>query len=159
MIVLLDNTVLSNFAATHRAQLLQLAVGTEAATTPHVMHEFSMGVAHGRVPETDWSWLEILSLSVEEGTLHEELLAHLNAGEASCLAVAYHRQGRLLTDDRDARRVAGQMQIAVSGTLGMLMRLVQQQYITMTEGDALLRQMIDHGYRAPVVSLTQLRSQ
>jgi hypothetical protein len=50
MRVLLDNTVLSNFALVERPDLLRVAVGTVAATTTDVMSEFGAGVEQGRLP-------------------------------------------------------------------------------------------------------------
>ena len=42
-------------------------------------------------------------------TVFQELLMRVNAGEAACLAVASQRNGRILTDDRDARKLAAQL--------------------------------------------------
>ena len=106
MIVLLDNTVLSNFALVGEPNLLQETLGENAATTSQVMDEFLTGVKKGRVPATNWDWLRVLELSEPEQPLYEQLLRQLNAGEASCLAIAARRQGRILTDDRDARKLA-----------------------------------------------------
>ncbi len=156
MLVLLDNTVLSNFASVRRADLLQLALGPGAATTPQVMGEFLAGVALGHVPETDWAWLSVLSLSAAEEESCQRFLRHLNKGEATCLAIAAHRPARVLTDDRDARTFAGRSGIAISGTLGVLVRLVRLAHLTGAQADALLRQMIDHGYHSPVESVHEL---
>lgn len=43
MTVLVDNTVLSNFALIERMDLLRLALSAHAATTPQVMREFRAG--------------------------------------------------------------------------------------------------------------------
>ena len=76
--------------------------------------------------------------------------------EAACLAVAAHRNGRVLTDDRDARKLAAQMKIPVSGTLGVLLRLVQIDALTLPEANNMLKQMIAQGYRSPVEKLDDL---
>lgn len=113
MTVLLDNTVLSNFALVERPDLLKEVLEGAAATTAEVMAEFEAGVDVGRVPATDWSWLPVLTLVASEDVLYQQLRQNLNAGEAACLAVAFHRQMRVLTDDRDARVMAGQMRIPI----------------------------------------------
>jgi predicted nucleic acid-binding protein len=58
MMLLLDNTVLSNFALVDRIDLLVDALGSQVATTPQVIAEFNDGIARGRLPETKLDWLE-----------------------------------------------------------------------------------------------------
>jgi hypothetical protein len=156
MILLLDNTVLSNFVLVNRIELLTEALGNEVATTPQVIGEFNDGVARGRLPETRLDWLEVLNLGTEEESLFRELLVRVNAGEASCLAVAVQRNGRVLTDDRDARKLAAQLKIPISGTLGILLRLVQINVLALSEANEILGQMITGGYRSPVEKLEDL---
>lgn len=156
MIILIDNTVLSNFALVNHADLLHQALGTTAATTVQVMDEFERGMELHRVPITDWNWLSILPLSDTEQLEYQKLLKHLNAGEASCLAMAANRQAQVLTDDRDARILARQMRISVGGTLGVLTRLIEIAQLPIAEANHLLDQMIKHGYRSPVEKLEDL---
>jgi len=156
MIPLVDNTVLSNFALVGRIELIPLALGSNVSTTTQVAAEFQDGVARGRLPETRLAWLEVLELLPEELDLYSEQLKRVNAGEAACLAVAAHRNGRVLTDDRDARKLAAQMKIPVSGTLGVLLRLVQIDELTLPEANNMLKQMIAQGYRSPVEKLDDL---
>ena len=106
MILLLDNTVLSNFALVGQIDLLPKALGGQVATTAQVMGEFDDGVARGRLPKTDFTWLALIHLEAEEEIRLQKFLARVNMGEASCLAVASYRNGRFLTDDRDARKLA-----------------------------------------------------
>ena len=94
MILLVDNTVLSNFALIERIELIPLALGSNVSTTTQVVAEFQNGVARGRLPETRLDWLEVLELLPEELDLYSEHLKRVNAGEAACLAVAAHRNGR-----------------------------------------------------------------
>jgi len=67
-----------------------------------------------------------------------------------------HRTSRFFTDDRDARKLAAQLQVPVSGTLGILLRLVQIQALTMEQANALLALMVAKGYRSPVGDLGEL---
>jgi predicted nucleic acid-binding protein len=156
MIMLLDNTVLSNFALVNRIELLTNALENQSATTFQVLDEFENGVARGHLPETRLDWLEVLDMEAEEESLFRELLARVNAGEASCLAIAAQRNGRVLTDDRDARKLAAQLKIPVSGTLGVLLRLVQINVLALFEANDILGQMIIGGYRSPVEKLEDL---
>jgi len=48
------------------------------------------------------------------------------------------------------------MQIPVSGTLGLLVRLVDQGFLSLQEADDLLRRMIVAGYRSPVTRLAEI---
>lgn len=80
----------------------------------------------------------------------------LDAGEASCLALAASRGYRVFTDDRDARTLAARMGIPVSGTIGLLVRLVDLGEITVAEGNRLLARMITFGYYAPIDSLERV---
>jgi predicted nucleic acid-binding protein len=156
MILILDNTVLSNFAVVKRLDLLVTALGTQLSAPTLVLVEFQRGMALERVPVSSLGFLQELVLQPEEIPLYEEFLEHLNAGESACLAIAYHRHGRVLTDDRDARKIAAQRQIPISGTLGIWQRLLTQKQITLQEADSYLQQMIVHGYRSPVSTLADL---
>ena len=153
MMLLLDNTVLSNFALVNRIELLTKALGSQVATTPQVIGEFNDGVARGRLPETRFDWIEILDMEADEESLFRDILVRVNAGESSCLAISAQRNGRVLTDDRDARKLAAQLKIPVSGTLGILLRLVQIEVLAAPEANEILGQMIAAGYRSPVEKL------
>jgi predicted nucleic acid-binding protein len=154
-VVLLDTTVLSNFAHIKRMDLLRLAL-PDAMTTPHVVTELKRGIASGHVPTCDCGWLEVVELTPSE----EISLAHvrlvLDDGEASCIAVALEREASLFTDDLDARRYGQRHGICVSGTLGVLSLLVKGSHLTVAEADDCLQRMITHGYRSPVRSLADL---
>ena len=156
MILLLDNTVLSNFALVGHIDLLPKVLGAKVATTPHVMGEFDDGVSRGRLPKTNFDWLELITLEAEEEIHLQKLLARVNVGEASCLAVASYRNGRFLTDDRDARKLAALLQIPISGTLGILQRLVKRQTLSFADANQILADMISKGYRSPVQTLDEL---
>ena len=156
MILLLDNTVLSNFALVNHIDLLPVALGSQIATTPQVVDEYTEGVAKGILPDIKWDWLIIVDMDIEEETLFQEYLQRLNAGEVACLAVATQRKGRILTDDRDARKLAAQLKIPISGTLGILLRLVQFGDLKLPDANRILEQMVNKGYRSPVERLDDL---
>lgn len=158
MIALLDNTVLSNFTAVGRSDLVRLALGSDAATTRPAWDELQAGMRIGKLPIQDWSWLPVLSLTEEEKSLYDSFSQYLNAGEAACLAVAVsRRESRIFTDDRDARDLAGEWRVPVSGTLGILLRLIDLHVLSLSEANALLTKMIvANNYRSPVDSLADL---
>lgn len=156
MKVLLDNTVLSNFLLVRRGDLLQRAFQERAHITESVYRELHKGAASGLLPTYDWSWLPVLKLDDKAHLLFIQLSVRLNSGEASCLALAAQGGYQVFTDDRDARKVAAQLGIPISGTLGVLVLLIQQGELQLDEGDVLLTKMIQQGYFAPISSLATL---
>lgn len=62
------------------------------------------------------------------------------------------------TDDSDARRYARQSGIPVTGTLGILVRLVQKRLLSLDEANLLLAEMVKYGYYSPVTDLSLLLS-
>jgi predicted nucleic acid-binding protein len=156
-VVLLDATVLSNFARIGQVDLLRLALPSDAATTPQVLAELERGVAGGRLPAGDWGWLAAVQLTPPEEVNLARVRLILGDGEASCIGVALERGCVIFTDDRDARRYARRQKLRVSGTLGVLLLLVERKHLTVAEADACLREMIAHDYRSPVTSIAGLR--
>ena len=108
------------------------------------------------MPDLDWSWLPVWTLEDAETPHYQQFLRRLNAGEAACLAMAVHRGCRIVTDDRDAREYAYRLRIPLSGTLGVLVRLIDIGALGLKEADVLLSRMISTGYRSPVNSLQEL---
>jgi predicted nucleic acid-binding protein len=154
-VILADTTVLNNFAQIGRPDLLRKAFPGLAAPR-EVRVELSEGERLGLVPAGDWSWLETLELEVRESDRAAELRRHLQDGEAACLAMVESRGGLVLTDDGAARRFAARLSIEVSGTLGVLARLLHHEFLTLAQGDAFLAQMMARGYRCPIRSLREL---
>lgn len=150
-----DNTVLSNFAHIEKPELLRAAFDKLVAPRA-VMDELAEGERLNRVPPVNWSWLPNAVLTTEEHSKAEALGQLLGRGEAECIALAQSRKWMVLTDDRDARQAARAAGVSVSGTLGALMNLVHLKIATIDEGDIFLAEMKQHGYRCPIVSLTEL---
>jgi predicted nucleic acid-binding protein len=109
------------------------------------------------LPDFDWSWLPVWALEAVEIPHYQQFLRRLNAGEAACLAMAIHRECRMVTDDRDAREFAHRLRIPLSGTLGVLVRLVDTGSLRLKQADVLLSRMIAAGYRSPVALLHEIR--
>jgi predicted nucleic acid-binding protein len=154
--VILDNTVLTNFALVGRADLVIHLWPTTACTTPPVLDEYRSGVASGLVPADLWADLTVITLTEEETTLAASSSTRLGSGERSCLAAAVCRQGLLATDDLDARRIARQRKAPLTGTIGILILCVRRGYLSREEANGLLAEMIALGYYSPFDSLDQL---
>ena len=80
----------------------------------------------------------------------------MGAGERTCIAVAKNRGGLFVTHDRKARHVALEMEVKVTGTLGILVVAVERKIIPIGEANHLLAQMIEYGYRSPTDNLNNL---
>jgi predicted nucleic acid-binding protein len=154
--VLLDNTVLTNVALVGRADSVAHLWPARAYTTPPVLDEFRSGVAGGLLPADVWADLAVIALTEEETALAASLATRLGGGERSCLAVAVCRQGLLATDDRDARRIARQQNVPLTGTVGILTLCVRRGYLSREEANGLLAEMIASGYYSPVDNLDQV---
>ena len=63
MRLVLDSTVISNFALIGRVDWLQQIWPGMLVTAEDAMVELQAGVRLGRIPEVDWSWLTVLSLN------------------------------------------------------------------------------------------------
>lgn len=148
--VVLDNTVLTNFALAERPELVALLWGEAWCTTTRVFEEHQEGVTSGAVPAGAWDSLPILELDQEERDLAQELPSSLGPGERSCLALILRRGGTLVSDDLYARKFAAAQEIPVTGTLGILIGCIKKGLIDLREGNRLLKVMIDRNYHAPV---------
>jgi predicted nucleic acid-binding protein len=153
--VLLDNTVLTNFALIARPDLV-LNLWPGACTTPEVQAEYQAGVQLHQLQPDVWHTLTIVTLIPAETEFAGSLGHRLGAGERSCIAVAHSRNGLFASDDLDARRQAQAYGVSVTGTIGILLLNLKQKQITLDMGNDLLTQLIQFGYRSPVTSLENL---
>ena len=90
-LLILDNTVMSNFALAGRARWLPEIWPGALATSNAAWDELQAGIRLGRLPEIDWSWLVILTLTRKERAMGAELMRPLDEGEAACLVLARSR--------------------------------------------------------------------
>ena len=163
-VVVFDTTVLSNLASVDQIDLLRQLYSGRALTTLMVVEELKRGQAAGYAyrqlaleairPFDASGWIEIGTLeAADEQSLYTDLRTGLGAGEASCLALAAIRGLTLATDDYAARRESRRRSITLTGTLGVLVRAIRENRLTLSEGNALLARMITLRYRAPVERL------
>jgi predicted nucleic acid-binding protein len=119
-LVILDNTVLTNFGLVQRPDLVMRLWPGTVCTTQEVVDEYQAGVrVAGLLPEA-WEDLPVLDLTPSEIAFSLSLPQRLGAGERACLAVAVNRQTILATDDRDARQYAQRADLTVAGSVGIL---------------------------------------
>jgi len=152
--VLIDNTVLSNFAKVNRLDLLKRAFDC-IYVTEQVLEEFRFGVKSGVLPDVNLDF-DVLKLRDAEIELYNALRVRLGKGEASCLAIAKHRNMKLLTDDLDARSTANILGVPVSGTVGVIVRCVEKGIITKEKGNYILKEMIAKGFYSPILDLDEV---
>lgn len=155
-LVLLDNTVLTNFALVNRPDLVLDLWGSGSATTSAVMTEYQAGVTSRGLPGHIWDPLLQLTPNSVEKDFAERLLPKPGSGERACLPIAVHRQGMLACDDAEARREAQRFGLLITGSIGILVLNVRQDRLTRSEANALLEKMIVPGYRSPVSTLDDL---
>ena len=150
-----DTTLLSNFSHAGRPDLVNLAFPGLVLPTV-VLDEFDEGVRRGYFSSCDWSPIPLLVPTPAEISVLERSSPSLHEGERACIALALRLKALVVTDDRDARRVAKALGLGTSGTLGALCNLVDQRHLTIHAADKLLAKMRLKGYRCPVTSIKAL---
>jgi predicted nucleic acid-binding protein len=153
LLVLLDTTVLTNFALVGLTSIPIDLWGDQASTTAEVLEEYAAGVETGGLPRVDWTQLKPIILSSEEQLLGVQMFHNLGRGECTCLVVAVVRRAMLATDDQLARRAAKLHRIELIGTVGILKTCVQSGLLSQLEAQRKLEEMIAAGYYSPVLKL------
>ena len=159
MKTLANTTILSNFAAVDRLDLLQNLHGRlyiPSQVYEEIMngleegYDFYAGIENYIHPFAEDGWVVLISLTDDnEIALYQSLTQRHHYGEAACLAIAQHRHWAFLTDDKQARKTARLLGIVLSGTLGALIQSMKQRLLTLESANELLRKMIARGYRSP----------
>lgn len=152
MLVLLDTTVLTNFALVGLTSIPKLWAD-KACTTAEVLEEYAAGVETGKLPRVDWTQLKIILLSSDEQIFGVQRFTNLGRGERTCLVIASLHHAMLATDDHLARRAAKLQGIQVIGTVGVLKTCVQSGLLSPLEAQQKLDEMIAAGYYSPVLKL------
>lgn len=154
---------LANFALAGCFGLLVDRYGTSLSVTEQVRVELAAGRAGG------YAGLEAVEAALSAGAispagpmdtaergLFAEFLRTFGAGEASCIALALHRGGVVVTDDRTARRRCASRGIGVTGTIGILQALAADRIVAAEEADALLARMVEVGFYSPIRRVSDL---
>jgi predicted nucleic acid-binding protein len=183
--LILDATVLSNFALTDSIHLLTEDEGIEPITATAVAREIAQGIHDGYdflgraatalelgsdpdiVEEDDYStpidqWendvpIVFVEPIISELEIESEAAADLDSGEKHALAAAIRHDATIATDDLAAREVADALGIPLTGSVGLLIRLVQRGTIDEDEADEIHQRWVDEGnFRSPVDSVSEV---
>ena len=158
-----DTVTLSNFALSGAFDLLLDRYGRSLRVTEQVRAELAAGRIRGyselAVMEralASGAIVPIEPMTMPESELFVELLRILGSGEASCVALAFHRGAIVATDDRAARSCCAERGIPVTGSIGVLKALCMDLAITSGEADAILARMVVAGFYSPVRRISDL---
>ena len=159
--VVLDATVLSNYASTDSVSWLTTTLD-DLQTVPAVQTELEQG------REVGYAYLEHAIDVLESGRigiamtapeqLQQDYLAvqtRLDPGEAEALVAAHTAGGTLVTDDGPARTLAADYDVVLTGSIGLLVRGVVREELTVETADKWLTTWIEErNYYSPVESVT-----
>ncbi|WP_248898458.1 twitching motility protein PilT [Haloplanus halobius] len=156
----LNTTVLSNFAYIDRLWVVAGLSGI--CTVPVVREELENGVDDHPYLQSALDILddEIPVVPISETVANREAVVsdHLDAGEAQAFAVADAHDGRLLTDDGDARSFAKEQGVTVVGSVGVLLAAIDAGKLNESTADEWLSTWIDEiGYYVPYRSISDYR--
>ena len=156
----LNTTVLSNFA--YIDQLWVVADLSGICTVPVVREELEHGVNnHPYLQEAlDTLDEEIPVATISDTVANREAVVggHLDPGEAQAFALADAHNGRLLTDDGDARSFAKDQGVTVVGSVGVLLAAIDAGKIDESTADEWLSTWIDEiGYYVPYRTISEYR--
>lgn len=155
MMIVVDNTVLSNFAQARVDYAVMSLWGDRVCSTSEVISEYQAGIKAVGLPAFTWKALKLIELSSPENDFAASLSTKLGAGESSCLAVAHMRNAILATDDLFARKIADRYHIQKIGTVGILVQCVKREILSLPNAQKTLAEMINLGYRSPVTELKE----
>lgn len=161
--VIFDNCVLSNFALSNSLYIIKKMYEGVSYITDFTAAENMRGIAQGyggleMIREAlHEGWIREVTLnSNEEKTLFESLSVSMGSGEASSIAAAKVRGFVFACDDRVARREAALLQVTLTGTIGIILRAIREDVISVQTADDALNLMIRHGFYAPVSSIREI---
>jgi len=154
----LDTTVLSNFASVDAVEIVAALRGI--CTVPVVEEELVRGVeTHPYLQsalDTVGDDIPVAPISETVANRDDVVRGHLDPGEAQAFALADVHDGRLLTDDGDARTFAKEQGISVVGSVGVLLTAIDAGRITEETADDWLQTWIDEfGYYVPYRNIEQ----
>lgn len=157
--VVLDATVVSNFASTDRMNVL-VNLLSAPVVVPAVVDEIERGRSAGH--EYLDAAVEVFADQIDVRQVDDvvdatDLRARLDPGEAETIQAAIQFTGTVATDDLAARRVAEAKDLAVTGSVGLLVHSVERELIEEAEADEWLDTWRRRrGYYAPVESVSEL---
>lgn len=129
MIVVSDTTPLSNLLQIDKLNLLK-QLYKKLIIPPAVFDELSVleSIGVSIKPIEDAEWISIVS--PKNRSKVEELLKHLDRGEAEAIALAIEVDIEyFLIDEKQGRIIAEQMDLPIIGTLGSLLKAKQKGFV------------------------------
>lgn len=161
--IIFDCCVLSNFALTDSLPVLKASYAGAARLSVFVSAEILRGIqkGHSRLAGIKKAlgegWIqEIHPSSPDEKELFETLSFSLGLGEASSLALAKARGWLFASDDWAARREASRLGVALTGTIGILLKALRGKLLKADQAERVLKRMIEKGFYSPVRSLKSI---
>ena len=156
----LNTTVLSNFAYIDELWVVSGLSGI--CTVPVVREELENGVDDHPYLQTALDILDdkIPTARISDTVSNREAVVrdYLDPGEAQAFALADAHDGRLLTDDGDARSFAKEQGVTVVGSVGVLLAAINAGKITEETADEWLSTWIDEiGYYVPYRNIAAYR--
>ncbi len=156
-----DAVTLSNFLLSDSMYLIENRYSQKAIVTDQVLDELSAGYLKYPVLKTIDAFIKekvfsICNMSQKEREIFVELNGQLGRGEASCIAVADKQGWVVVTDDRAARRVCAQKDVAVTGTIGIIKANLFDSRISVSQANIILQKMTDFGFYSPVRKIDDL---
>ena len=159
--IVLDATVLSNFASTDSVTWLATTL-EDLQTVPAVRTELENGRGAG------YAYLNHARAVLETGEIdvvetapeqlqqdYPEIENRLDPGEAEALVAAHTADGTLVTNDGTARTLAVDYDVALTGSIGLLVRGVVRGELPVETADEWLTTWVEkRNYYAPVDSVT-----
>ncbi|MCU4973974.1 hypothetical protein OB955_14670 [Halobacteria archaeon AArc-m2/3/4] len=161
--VLLDATVLSNFASTDSVTWLTSTL-EGLSTVPAVEMELRQGHEKGyaylanALEVIDGGQITVNETAPEQlEQAYPKIQKRLDPGEAEAFVAADTTGGTLVTDDGAARQLASAYEIELTGSIGLLVRGVVREDLTIKTADDWLTTWIDErSYYAPVESVHEV---
>lgn len=156
----LNTTVLSNFSSIDQVDLL--AALDAICTVPVVQDELEDGVENHSFlrPAVTAVGDNIPVVQISDAVANREAVirSYLDPGEAQAFALADVHDGRLITDDGDARTFAKEQGVTVVGSVGVLLAAIDAGRIDeVTANDWLETWIDDYGYRVPYRDIDDYR--
>lgn len=150
--VVLDTTVLSNFALTDDLDLLE-EIPAQFVTVEAVETELQRGVDDGYTYlNRAIGAVEVINVEREPGTD----LTDLDRGERYAIQAARERGGTVVTDDKLARDRAHELNVPLTGSVGLMIRLIRDSVLTEDEADEIHNQWVFEGrFRSHVMSISE----
>lgn len=158
----IDTTDLFNLGRTNSLWILQDALVDPKIVTTSAYAEilYPESVVQQIRQALSDGWIELYDASANAEVVAGESiycrLSRLGAGEFASLAACIAHGWSFASDDLDARRAATSISVPLTGTVGILLRAVQRDIVSLAAADTMLDLMIAAGYYAPVARISDI---